>query len=194
MISFFTVGTSYEDEIKTLKQSLDKYGIKHDIRYINSLGGWQANTIYKAEFIRSMLFVMEETGEKAMVWLDADSVVSRYPGMFDHIDTDVAFYFRTSGPVAQRMGGYELISAAMYFKINHRVKALLDMWIANNERNQLVLDQRNLQAIIPEWRERFAGTVTYLPQSYCRIFDAPEDPRVIIQNQASRRFKKEVGE
>lgn len=193
VVCYYTSGTPYQEEVKNLIQSLDRFGIKHDIRAISSLGGWQKNTLYKAQFIRGIIDEREKAGDEAIVWLDADSVVLRPPEIFSAIATDCAFYFKTVGPASDRRGGRELISASMYFAINSRAKQLLDMWIEENGKNGRGLEQWNLQTVLPAWRNS-GGTYTVLPQSYCRIFDAPEDHRVIVQNQASRRFRKAVGE
>lgn len=195
VISFYTIGTGYEQEIKSLVQSLDKFGIRHCIRGIQNRGGWHKNSMYKPIFIREQLASMDD---QALVWLDADSVVLQYPRIFDNIITDVAFYFRTTGNAAQRFGGEELITASMYFSNTFCARALVDLWIDETRNNQQqdrnLVEQRSLQRVLPAWREKCYGTITYLPQSYCRIFDAPEDHRVIVQNQASRRFRSEVGE
>lgn len=191
IISFYTIGTGYENEIKSLIQSLDKLNVPYDIRWINDLGNWEDNAKQKPVFIRNMLNIADE---QALVWLDADSVVLSYPDIFNHINTDAAFYFRTTGANAKRLGGYELITATMYFANNDRARVLLDMWIAEETKisqpEQCLIEQRALQRIINQWQAQHHGTITYLPQSYCRIFDALEDDRVILQNQASRKFRR----
>lgn len=193
IISFYTIGTGYEKEIQSLSQSVIKLGIPHDIRGINSKGSWEENAKQKPVFIRGML---EDITTPALVWLDADSVVLRYPDIFNHIVTDVAFYFKTTGPCAKRFKGYELITATMYFANNDRTRALIDMWIEEQNKpgqpELNLIEQRALQRVLGPWQEQYKGTITQLPQSYCRIFDAPEDHRVIVQNQASRRLRSAV--
>lgn len=194
VISYYTRNTPYEQEVKNLIQSLNKFKIPHDIRFIDSLGSWQANTFYKARFIRDMIQVRKEAGDEAVVWLDADAVVLRPLEIFDNIDTDTAFYFYSGSRYAQRTNGRELISATMFFRINNRVVDLLDRWIEKNK-NQADggLEQWNLHTVLDKWRAD-GGTVSWLPQSYCRLFDYPEDPRCVVQNQASRRFRGVIGD
>lgn len=188
VVSFYTIGTPYEKEIQSLRESLVSKNVPHDIRGLADLGQWEANAKQKPVFIRDML----NECDHALVWLDADSVVLRYPKVFEMIDTDIAVYYKTTGPCADRFGGFELVSASMYFANNDRVKMLLDMWINEQSRalqpESQLIEQRALQRIIPVWRAECKGTISFLPQSYCRIFDAPEDHRVIEQRQASRRF------
>jgi hypothetical protein len=188
VVSFFTNGTPYEKEIQNLKESLIRFNVPHDIRGITSLGSWEENTKHKPIFIKQMLNLYNHP----VVWLDGDSVIKTYPQLFHSIDTDIAVYYKTTGPVAQRFGGGELITATMYFDNNFKAIALLDMWIEEENRQGQpevqIIEQRALQRVIPIWRERYHGTISILPQSHCRIFDAEEDQRVIVQNQASRRF------
>lgn len=189
VVSFYTIGTPYEKEVTALIASLKDLGIRNDIRGIKSLGSWDLNTKHKPVFIKEML---DTHKEEAIVWLDADAVVLRYPFIFQDIDTDIAVYYMTSSPTAKRLGGHELITASMYFANTDRTRALLDMWITEENRQgqpeSQLIEQRALQRVIPAWKAQHKGTLSFLPQSYCRIFDAPEDHRVIVQNQASRRF------
>lgn len=189
IVSFFTIGTPYEKEIGNLVDSLVRLSIPHDIRGIDSLGSWDKNTKHKPAFIKQM---MDAHPQDAIVWLDADAVVLRPPTIFNEIDTDVGFYYKTTGPTADRFKGQELVTATMFFSNTMWARMLLDMWIAEENREEQpesqLIEQRALQRVIPEWREETGGTITILPQSYCRIFDAEEDHRVIQQNQASRRF------
>lgn len=191
VVSFFTIGSPYEKEIQNLKESLVRLNVPHDIRGIESLGSWENNTKHKPVFIKQML----DMHNHPIVWLDGDSVVKTYPHLFHSIDTDIAIYYKTTGPVAKRFGGHELITATIYFDNNYKTAALLDMWIEEQERlgqpEVQIIEQRALQRVIPVWRERHHGTISILPQSYCRIFDAEEDNRVIVQNQASRRFGRD---
>jgi hypothetical protein len=192
VVSFYTIGTQYEQEIKALKISLIDLGIPHDIRGVSSLGSWDLNTKIKPAFIKEMLQVHPED---SIVWLDADAVVMKYPHIFGQIDTDIGVYYKTTGPTADRFKGQELISASMYFANNRRTRELLDMWIQEQNRidqpETQLIEQRALHRSIPIWRREHKGTITILPQSYCRIFDAEEDHRVIEQRQASRRFGRE---
>lgn len=185
VVSYFTKNTPYEKEVQGLITSLDRFGIKHDIRGIDSLGGWQSNTMFKAQFLRQMI----EEVEDAMVWIDADAVVEKSPIFFDYIDADAAFYFRTNGGRVGRIPEpVELLSGTMFFKANHRARTLLDMWIEENGKDQRDLEQHNLQKVITRWRA-MGGIFSLLPQTYCRIFDAKADDTVVVHNQASRRFR-----
>lgn len=190
VVSYYTVNTSYEKEVQGLIQSLDRFNIDHDVIGIDQLGSWQSNTMYKATFISEM---MKKHYPRPIVWIDADAVVQHPPHFFNMIDSDAAFYFRTKGGRVPRIPeDSELISAAMYFKTNDKARLLVDMWIEENKKDQRDLEQHNLQKVIPAWRA-VGGNMSVLPQTYCKIFDSDPDYTVIVQNQASRRFRHEVG-
>ena len=189
VVTYYTKNTSYEIEVNRLIESLNQFDVDHDIRAIQSFGSWQKNTMFKAEFIADML---KQHSSQPIVWLDVDSILMRYPALFEMIDTDAAFYYRTNGGLAPRLPDHvELLSGTMYFKPTDASKDLIDMWVSENKRNPMRLEQQNLQYIIQEWR-KCGGTLTCLPQTYCRIFDAQEDHKVIVHNQASRRFRGEI--
>jgi len=191
IISFFTIGTPYEKEVRNLVESVEALKLPHDIRGIDGFGSWDLNTKYKPVFIKDML----DHHQCPVVWLDADAVVLRPPVIFDQIDTDIGVYYKTTGPTADRFKGQELITATMYFANNRRTRELLDMWMLEQNRidqpESQLIEQRALHRTIPIWRRENKGTVTILPQSYCRIFDAEEDHWIISQHQASRRFGRE---
>lgn len=188
-VCYYTKNTSYEKEVQGLIQSLDKFNIPHDIVPVESLGSWQANTTFKATFLLQML---KKYAPRPIVWFDADSVLLRKPEFFSMIDADAAFYYRTTGGRTGRISECsELISATMYFKTNDSVERLLNMWISANKKNIRDLEQHVLQEVIPQWRKN-GGIMTVLPQTYCKIFDSDPDNIVIMQNQASRRFRNEV--
>lgn len=190
VVSFYTENTPYEEEAKILIESLNQFNLDYDIQPIKTLGGWQANTIYKATFIRQMI---EKHSSRPIVWMDVDAVVQRKPFFFNMLDVDAAFYFRTNGGRVPRIKeSCELISAAMYFEPTEKTIQLIDMWIVANRYAGKDFEQHVLQKILPSWRKS-GGRMGVLPQTYCKIFDSRPDHIVIVQNQASRRFKKKVG-
>lgn len=187
--SYYTIDTGYQQEVKSLRDSLDRHNIKSDIRGIESKGSWQKNTRHKAKFLREMLDIYPEYN---IVWIDADAVVLRYPGFFKYIDADAAFYFRTNGGNVYRISeGCELLSGTIFLQNNDQARKLVDMWIFQNQREFVNLEQYNLQVIVGDWRKQ-GGKLAVLPQSYCKIFDADNDWPVVTHSQASRRFRHEV--
>lgn len=192
VISYYTRGTGYEEEAARMRASAVRMGFEHDIVGIETRGGWQANTYYKAEFCRAML---DKHPARDLLWLDADVIVKRYPALFDNLDTDLAVNVvdwrdYPNHPRAHR----ELNTSVMYLGNNARTRAMLDTWIEVN-RGMIstgIWEQKNLQAVLNSQDDLH---VTFLPDTYCQIFDlmaSAGDP-VIELYQASRRLKGEVG-
>ena len=185
VVSYYTVNTPYEKEVQNLIASLDRFQIPHDIRGIESKGGWQSNTMFKAQFLKQML----DEVPGAIVWMDADATVEKSPDFLNYVDVDAAFYFRTNGGRVGRIPEpFELLSGTMYFANNSIVRGLFDLWIEENNKDQRDLEQHNLQKVVPRWRAA-GGRMGLIPQTYCRIFDAKWDDSVIVHHQASRRFR-----
>ena len=127
VISYYTKNTSYQEEVKKLIASLERFNIEYDILPVETKGSWQANTVFKASFILEMI---KKYRPRPIVWLDADSVVLHDPIFLNMIDADAAFYYRTKGGRTPRIQeNCELISAAMYFKTNDNAERLVKMWI-----------------------------------------------------------------
>jgi len=188
-VSYYTKNTSYQAEVKSLVSSLERFSVEYDILPVETMGSWQANTIFKASFILDMI---KKHRPRPIVWLDADSVITRDPIFLNMIDADVAFYYRTNGGRVPRINeNCELISASMFFKTNEQAERLVQMWIELNKKGGRDLEQHNLQQVIPGWRKT-GGIHAILPQAYCKIFDSDVDHITIVQNQASRRFRSEV--
>jgi len=182
VISYYTKDTGYAVEVKRLRRSLYVHGLEHDVVGVDSLGSWQANTHYKAAFIRNML---KKYPSRALLFLDADAAVCKYPELFVGMtDIDIAVHFRH---------GKELLSGTLYFRNTEATRTLVDNWIALNDANPSVWEQKNLATVL----EKMDGIrVHRLPPEYCCIFDTmikeSGDP-VIEHYQASRRLKKGAG-
>lgn len=192
VVSYYTAGTGYEDEAKKMLASAHRFGLETDVRPISTQGGWQANTYYKARFLRLML---ELHPNQPLLWLDADVEMRRYPALFDDLDVDLAVNIVDWSRYPGRRNDRELNTSVIYLRNTEPTRKLLDAWIARNAReiHTGIWEQKNLQA---ELRSPPAGLrVLELPDRYCQIFDlmaAAGDP-VIELFQASRRLKREVG-
>jgi len=159
VVSYFTLNTGYEDEVKKLVTSLQKFNLSYYIEGIRNFGNWQANTHYKARFIRKVM----DWIQVPVVSLDADAIVQQYPELFDTIQEDMAAYFTKKN----------LLSGTMYFKNNVKVKDLLDSWIVANAKNTGTWEQQVLTDLLPAWRDKVS--IRELPPTYCQIFDLMKD-------------------
>lgn len=180
VVSYYTKDTGYQEEIKNLIESMEKFKIEYDIEGNENRGSWHLNTHYKSIFIRKML---DKHYPRPVVWVDADAVFLRYPDLFNTQTADFACYYRY---------GLELLSGTTYFANNGRARKLLDLAIMFDRKQPERSQQYNLKQAVPIWIREHGGQISYLPVSYCKIFDVGPDPVVIQHNQASRKFREAV--
>lgn len=184
VISYYTVGTGYEVEIENLRQSLIRFELAHHIEGIKSRGSWLENVHYNNELI---LKAFDMFPDHAIVSLDADAVVERYPALFDTIDCDFAAHMHT-----WKSGRVELLCSTMYWQGNKTTRAFLKEAIERHKQYPRETQQPGILATLKSWKDwmKFVS----LPPQYARIFDLMASVKypVINQYQASRRFRKEV--
>lgn len=184
--AFYTVNTIYEQEAARLQRSLESHGLEFDLRGIESRGDWYLNTHYTATHILTM---MRAYPDRAIVQLDADAVVWKYPDLFDQLtssSSDIAVHYRR---------GHELLNGTMWvaptcqaFKVIEEYERLVSVDPRNCHS-----EQRMLQAAIQRMPET---RVTLLPAGYTFIHDIMKDdlgegePVVIEHLQCSREMSK----
>lgn len=179
IVSYYT--PLYSVVAQNLIKSLDKFkNIESSVEERPEVGNWERNTHYKAVFIKEKLF-----GEKSIVWTDADSVIRKYPSLFDEIECDVAFHW---------FKDEELISGTMLFNNTPKTNELLDSWIHLNNQFPENWDQVNLQNAL----NGINGIDVYkLPPEYNCISDLSREyygniSPVFEHFQASRTYKKRL--
>ena len=182
-ISFYTVNTGYENEIKYLLDSLKQFNLPYDLEGLKSTGNWVKNCAIKPSFIYKKLNQYHDT---PIVWLDADSVVKDIPTLFDKSNTN---------NMNDIMCGFlapELLSGTIYIKNNTKSKEIVSEWNIEQQNNLNTWDQKILQTIQQSYKNNFS----FLPHSYIKIFDNKrmnlKELPIIQHNQASRRFKNNV--
>lgn len=148
VVGFFSKGTAYEDEARIFTASLDKVGMKYDVRGFTSKGDWYANTAQKAELIRDAR--AEHKGP--MLYIDVDAFVHvNCAAHFDELGAKGydfgAHYF--SGPAKGRrwhracntyldvlsqygIEARRLLSGTLFFGDTEGARALLDNWVKLN--------------------------------------------------------------
>jgi hypothetical protein len=185
VVAYYTIDTPYEAEVENLRRSLAGMPLAAEIAAVPNLRAWQANTQYKAEFLRDML--ARHGDRHRLLYVDADAVFRQYPSLLDDIECDIAVHFMPRGP----------LSGTIYLEPTPAAEALVHAWIAANRAHPDRWDQVNLGAVIRERRTRGDLRVVELPVEYTFIFDLARrdhpDARPVIEHfQASRRFKSRV--
>ena len=188
VISFYTIGTGYEQEIKKLESSLIKFNLPYKFFDYKPTGTWRGNLNYKSE---SILKAFDLFPDQDIVFLDADAIIREHPVLFDGLSAakeyDAAAHFFQWYSFAKN----ELLSGTLWFQNNSAGRALVKRWHDLGLANPGKRHQECLKAAINETDKIYA-----LPFEYTCIFDAPQrqgKPAVIEHFQASRKFRKQVG-
>jgi len=195
VVGYYTVNTPYEEEAQNLLASLNKLGINHDISGVKTLGNWQANTRFKAEFMLDMLI---KHPKYRLLYVDVDAIVHRMPDLFKNYKCDIAVRWQDF-----RWRKNECLSGTIYMENNERTKRICELWrdinvTEGNASNRM--EQWNLDTVINKMKAEDPGfTYKNLPPEYTMIFDSmrsmyPNILPVIEHFQASRRFKSDVNE
>ena len=191
IVTYYTLGTPYEKEIENLIDSIKRFNLPYHIFEVPSRGSWIKNVQINEEII---LEAMDIYPDRAIVSLDADAVIQRYPALFETLDCDFAAHYHI-WPKGNRK---ELFCSTMYFKNCSDTRIFLLDCLKRYRENPTTRQQPNMMAVfegryrtsVPSWRKRLK--FTNLPPQYCKIFDLMGEIKypVIEQFQASRRFKK----
>ncbi len=172
IVSFAT--PKYEIEAYKLLDDLRSHKIPHEVHFIQGFDSWQEATHYKPAFIKLMI----DKHNCAVIWLDADTEIREFPGLFDELKCDVAFNY---------FNDIQLCGGVFFFNSTPRARFILDEWDAENKTNPDKTDQENLQRVV----ERNPDLeIVRLPREYC-TFDLCEDQSnpVLWSRQASRRLR-----
>lgn len=193
IVSYYTKNTPYEKEIENLHESIHRFNLPHVLLSVPSRGSWIKNVQINEEII---LQAFEVYPDKAIVSLDADSVIQRYPALFETLDCEFGAHYHI-WPKGNRK---ELFCSTMYFKNCDITKLFLEDCLLRYKECPSTRQQPNMMSVFEgrwdnvmyQWRKVLK--FTNLPPQYCKIFDLMGEIKypVIEQFQASRRFKKLV--
>lgn len=194
IISFYTFGTPYEEEVKNLIRSCAEFELEIDINGIDSKGSWEKNCAFKPFFI----FQKMKKWDRPVFWVDADAVFKQRPNFNDFNDCDVAARLNEFLPKAHAS---RIISNAIFFRNSPSGLTLLEDWCKATEkevneegRKMEFWDQTTLRDAMHR-----NGVARFLPMplKYSKIFDFDDlfisEKEVVIEHyQASRRFKGKI--
>jgi hypothetical protein len=201
-ISYVTEGTFYEEIVKGLVSSLEKFDLPYKIYKRPSLNDWDKNARQKSRVIAEAL----EEFSQPVVWLDADAIVQQYPILFDSLDCDMGCHVRSNK-------GFSIFSSTLYFGNTSMSKEIVNDWADRCERGEKELDVKiplPYKRISTTWSFADQGPLanTYwtfvlagktvrlyeLPKSYAVKSNSKHQERIIVQNQISREFTKRTAE
>jgi hypothetical protein len=191
VISFYTVKTPYEEEVKKLIESCITFGIDADIEGITSVGSWEKNCALKSSFIRQQL----DKWNRPVLWVDADAAFLRKPDFADFADVDFAVRVNEFLPKTHES---RVVSNTIFVRNNALAISALEKWneLSMNEchradRAMEFWDQTALRDALEQFP---ALKFMPMPLKFAKIFDFDDlfisEKEIVIEHyQASRRFK-----
>ena len=195
VVSFYTAGTGYEQEIKKLEKSLLQFNLPYRFFASPPTGTWRGNLNYKSETI---LKAFDMFSDKEIVFIDAAALVQQNPVLFDELsgkhEYDIAAHFFKYRP---RSGDPdELLSGTLWIQNGEGGRRLVKKWHETGLNHPEVRHQKCLKLAIQNLLGEHEGIRVYrLPFEYTCIFDYPRHGKqaVIEHFQASRRLRHQVG-
>jgi len=181
LISFYTVNTPYEKIVQRLITSAAKNNVDLQLYPIESEKDWVKNCSKKSGIL---LKAMESFPDYDIAYTDADSIIMKYPAIFDTLHGwDIAYYYMEHRK--------EILSGTLYFTNSVKSRDLVKRWDMLNQGNA-AWDQKNLQEVIEKNSEDLNLSKFLLPEKDCLIYDNKQqleklwgEPS-IIHCQASR--------
>ena len=204
VVAFYTLNNMYEEEVKGLIESCEKFNIRIVTRGYESRGRWARNCAIKPEFLLDML---EEHNEDVL-YLDADARIRKPPVLFmNEFNHDIGIhimnYHKGSntregglGPIS--LGGKaitcgKVLSGTIYLKNNERVKNMVRRWIKDQILHPHKWDQKTLKHILSTECGDLNLDICNIPPNYTHMIGPAManfgDP-IIEHMQVSKIFKK----
>lgn len=213
-IGFYSIGTPYEQEAKTLAASLDRVGMAHRITGFGDRGDWYGNTAAKAELIQEA----RHTLRGPLLYIDVDAFVhENCAGYFQKLAAEGydfgAHYF--AGPAKGRRRrdicscvrrGYgkcdkehRLLSGTLFLGDTEGAHRLVDAWVEKNAalRAQGIFDgggQKNLWRTTVEIGHTLR--IAKIPGRYCIVGDKlwayPRHEPIVIEHTIASRENRDV--
>lgn len=190
IVSYYTLNTPYEQIIINLRNSLNKFNLSHDLRGVPDLGSWEANTHFKATFLKSIMVVYPNA---PLLYVDADAVFNSIPVDLFNIKCDIGVRYQDF-PWRK----HECLSGTILLHHTPNTYKLIEKWIEINSQiggqpgeKPDELEQRNLDRAIKQIPDLI---VFQLPPEYVFIFDHmkklyPNTKPIIEHFQASRKYR-----
>lgn len=137
-ISAYTVNTIYEEHIKKLKLSFEKFNLDYKFYSYEDRGDWKKNCAAKSEFILQAL----EEFKCPIVWIDADAEVNQNPSIFSGLNNyDIAF----------RSEKNALMSGTLWFDYNETSTNLVKNWVNTCKEYDYLMDQVALDVCLADF-------------------------------------------
>lgn len=192
VISFYTLQTPYEEEVKKLINSCLKFEVDSDIEGIPSQGSWEKNCAIKPFFILQKL----RQWDRPVIWVDADAVFLQSPDWSEFNACDFSVRVNEFLPKTHES---RIVSNTIFAKNTTAAATLIEKW--SDETKKALNDKQRVMEFWDQVALRDALDQTPeihflpMPLKFSKIFDFDDlfisEQEVVIEHyQASRRYKK----
>lgn len=188
IVSFYTIGTEYEQMAAELKTNLSAYGFSYDIVGLPSQETWQQNCAMKPLFLLKKL----KQYNMPLLWIDVDAVVLK-PFVID-FHCDIALRINES---LDWTHASKVMTGTIYLRPSEECFTLLESWNTNTQNALKVESDVWDQITLRDTLIKSKAKVQALDKSYCTIYEElfglkeREKPH-IMHFQASRALKKVI--
>jgi hypothetical protein len=191
VISFYTLNTPYEQEVKNLLTSCENWEIPFHVEGRQSKNSWHANCAMKPFFILEQF----KKWQKPLFWIDADAIFLQKPDFTPFLSGDLSI---RSLPFFPLDHPFHFFAGSFFIHFTSKAQEFLERWCAFCEEKlqqkpiEDYLEQNTFFRLLRESSHSFH--IQPLPTAYAKIFDLDSlfiaDEEVIVEHaQASRRFK-----
>ena len=193
VVSYYTKGTPYEEEVKGLRESCEKFKIEHHIEGVENRGSWEENCAYKPYFLREMMKKLQ----RPLLWIDADAVFYRPLPFHESMFADLAMPFSEK----QESLLFSVYSGTVFINATAGGFKALDLWCYYSDKIReespkapAFMDQVSLRLVV---LAKPSLSIEALPGTFCKVFDhdmkgVDKNNMIIEQRQASRRLKEKI--
>jgi hypothetical protein len=177
IVGFYTTDSRYEAEARRLKRSIEKLDLPARLLPVPQVPNW-----LQAVRLKPYLLLEQRRAIRGpLLYVDVDAVIHSDPWPYlKGYEGDIA----VAGHRSQA-----IISGTLLLNDTPAAVALLEAWIAAQERNTLAWDQHCLEEVVKRLADHPTFCIDYLPPGLCRVFDRRYNPPVdaVIEHlQASR--------
>ena len=192
VVSYYTKGTPYEEEVRHLKASCEQFKIEYHIEGILDRGSWEENCAVKPYFMKDKMRQLQGP----LLWVDADAVFIQPMQFEEFMFTDLGLLKYQNEEDLR----FSVNAATIYVNATEGGCKALDLWCSYTdsikhakEKIPPYIDQASLYLV---FLANPPIAISLLPLRYCKIYDhnleeGDSKGVVIEQRQASRRFKVE---
>ncbi|WP_167315787.1 class I SAM-dependent methyltransferase [Paraburkholderia phytofirmans] len=187
VVCFFTGDNEYAEHAARLRSTLERFGVDHEFKEINSMGAWELNCAYKAKFILECW----GNSDVPVVWIDADATIEANPSLFQSVNADFGVH-KWHGKTNDEQG-WQFASGTLYFGKSENARKLLEQWILRCEADPATWDQEHLCSAWCDVSSVISLKTVWLPRSYLQISDAREFVSPVIKHWQASRVSKADG-